>query len=97
MTKREKRLDKIRQNPRHVTFDDLRILLEDHGFERKGGKGTSHHVYRAEIDGQVWTLTIPFKRPHLNATYVKQALLAIDAIRAIIVENDEANGEDRDA
>jgi len=32
MTKRQKRLQKLRQNPKDVSFEELRQVLEDHGF-----------------------------------------------------------------
>lgn len=45
MTKREKRLKNIRQNPKHVSKDDLEQVLLDYGFLRREGKG-SHTVYQ---------------------------------------------------
>lgn len=52
-------------------------------------KGTSHHFFRAEIQTQVWTLTIPYKKPHVNVTYVKGALKAIDEIRELQLSLDD--------
>lgn len=61
MTKRDKRLNRIRQNPKNVSFEDLKIVLEDFGFQMRDSSGTSHHFFRAEIGERVWQLTIPYK------------------------------------
>lgn len=44
MAKTEKLLDKIRNNPNGVRFDDICRLTEAFGFTCNGGKG-SHRVY----------------------------------------------------
>lgn len=92
MSKREKRLQRIRQNPKNVSLEDLRQILEDHGFwlERIAG---SHHIFQMEIGEQAWTVTIPFNRP-VKIVYVKQALTAIDEIRTL--EADGTGDEDSD-
>jgi predicted RNA binding protein YcfA (HicA-like mRNA interferase family) len=76
MTKREKRLQKLRQNPNDVSFDDLRQALEAEGFVLDHTTG-SHHVFRASSGVKV---VIPFARP-VKAIYVRQALLAIDQLK----------------
>jgi predicted RNA binding protein YcfA (HicA-like mRNA interferase family) len=85
MAKREKLLEKIRQNPKNVSFNDLRTLLMQHGFELKLTKG-SHHSFKGMIDGQPIYLTVPFNHP-LKTVYVKQALELID--RKIAEEESE--------
>lgn len=98
MTKREKRLQKLRQNPRNVLFDELRQILEDHGFILARVTG-SHHIFVAEIGGHVWKLTIPFHKP-IKTTYVRTALNAIDEINAVqtlnAADEDESDGSDDD-
>ncbi len=89
MTKREKRLQKIRQNPRNVAFGELQQVLEDYGFYMKAGTGTSHNVFIALIKDKDWTLVIPFKQPHVKETYVKKALKAIDEIIELIEDEEE--------
>ena len=89
MTKREKRLQSIRQNPRNVAFDDLRQVLEDHSFVLDRSSG-SHHQFRAAIGEQAWSLTIPFHRPHVKTPYVLKALKAIDEIMQTQSENTES-------
>jgi predicted RNA binding protein YcfA (HicA-like mRNA interferase family) len=48
MTKRQKRLERIRQNPKAVSFQDLRQLLEDYGFKMRRISG-SHYIFRAPL------------------------------------------------
>ncbi len=77
MSKNEKRLQKIKQNPRHVRFDDLDRVLHNYGFERtQSSKGTSHYYYTLGEH----TLSIPYKRPFLKRVYVKNALKILDEI-----------------
>ena len=79
MSKREKRLEKIRQNPKNVRFDDLDRVLQDQGFERTQPRGgSSHYVY---VHGEQ-VITVPYKRPFVKTVYVKEALKLLD-------ENDE--------
>src|SRR5260221_13538468 len=96
MAKREKRLQKLRQNPRNVSFDELRQVLEDHGFTLARITG-SHHIFVAEIGEQVWKLTIPFHKP-IKTTYIRTALNAIDEINAgqnpDAADEDEPDGND---
>jgi predicted RNA binding protein YcfA (HicA-like mRNA interferase family) len=78
MSKREKRLQRLRQNPKNVSFDELKQVLEDYGFEHVRTAG-SHHTFIAQTAGYDWRLTIPFNRP-IKQAYVMQALTAIDQI-----------------
>jgi hypothetical protein len=48
MSKRQKRLEKVRQNPKNVSFETLKTLLEDYGFEHIRTSG-SHHTFIAVI------------------------------------------------
>ena len=76
MAKRDKRLAKMRQNPKSVSFDDLQKVLEDHGFQLVRIKG-SHHVFEStEYDKR---LVVPKRNP-VKAGYVKDAIRIIDKI-----------------
>jgi predicted RNA binding protein YcfA (HicA-like mRNA interferase family) len=95
MSKRSKRLAKIRQNPKNVSFESLRTVLEDYGFEHIRTSG-SHHTFIAVIDERDWRLTIPFRRP-VKQPYVRASLKAIDEIIALIgmpEEEDDDQPED---
>lgn len=78
MSKREKRLQKLRNNPKDVSFDDLRLVLEDYGFELQNIVG-SHHTFRIMINENPHLLVIPFRRP-IKPIYVKKALQLIDKV-----------------
>ncbi len=90
MSKREKRLQKLRQNQKDVSFDDLKRVLEDYGFEHVRTAG-SHHTFIAKYGEKDWRLTIPFHRP-VKQAYVAKALNAIDEIVAL--RNEEGQKDD---
>jgi predicted RNA binding protein YcfA (HicA-like mRNA interferase family) len=81
MSKREKRLEKIRQNPKDVSFEELRQVLEDHGFTLESVAG-SHHNFKRRVKTETFKITIPYHKP-IKSFYVKQAIKAIDAILAL--------------
>ena len=89
MTKREKRLQKLRQNPNNVSFDELRLVLEAEGFVLDHATG-SHHIFRFQTDDQVLKIVIPFGRP-VKPIYVRQALATIDKLKP---EENEADNEE---
>lgn len=77
MTKREKRLNKIRRNQKQVSKDELHQLLLDYGFQERGGKG-SHTVYQHPIETA--PIIVAAHGKHVPAYIVKQALEAVDRI-----------------
>ena len=88
MSKNQKRLEKMRNNPKNVSFGDAESVLLSLGFEEKRVKG-SHHHYVIEVDGESHIQTIPFKRPHIGRVYVKQILALIDELGLSNVTEDE--------
>ena len=78
MSKRAKRLQRLRSNPKNVTFDDLRTVLEDYGFTLERSSG-SHHSFKAKIAGEFRLLVVPYSRP-VRPIYVKDAIELIDEI-----------------
>ncbi|CAG1009332.1 hypothetical protein ANRL4_04025 [Anaerolineae bacterium] len=89
MSKRAKRLQRIRQNPRNVSLRELQAVLEDFGFVLDRSSG-SHHSFVGTINGEAVLLTIPLAHP-LKAVYVKQALALIDQV---VDESDEEVDEE---
>ena len=77
MTKRQKQLEKIRNNPLNVRFEELARLLLDYGFLRRQPRsGSSHYIYvRNSL-----RITIPMNRPHLKEIYVKQVVKLLEEI-----------------
>lgn len=77
MSKKDKALERLRQNPRNVRFEELAAILLSLGFVMKeGGKG-SHVVFK--LPGQP-PLTVPRNKPFIKPIYVKLALELIDSL-----------------
>ena len=74
--KRDRRLERLRRNPRNVAPETLRTVLEDAGFGLDRIKG-SHWIFVHSVSGQ--TLSIPYRRP-LKPVYVRTAIAAIDEV-----------------
>ena len=71
MSKLEKLLQRIINNPKTVRFDELDKLLIRAGFiKRQSGKGSSHYVYRK--DGKI--ISIPHHNPYIKQIYVTEAI-----------------------
>lgn len=75
MSKLEKLLEKIKNNPKAVRFDELDRILTAAGFVRRQPKsGSSHYVYQREEK----TICVPFRQPHVLRIYVELAIELID-------------------
>ena len=75
--RRDKLFAKIKENPKHVTFDELMRLFEMFGFEIKEPRGGSHYKIRLNE----YKLTMP--RPHgkhVDDVYVKRAISVFEEI-----------------
>ncbi|EAK5214980.1 type II toxin-antitoxin system HicA family toxin [Campylobacter jejuni] len=72
MSKKDKIIKDLKNNPNNARFETLKILLESEGYECFN-KGGSHYQFRKE---ECDLITIPFKRP-IKAIYVKMVLKAI--------------------
>ena len=76
MSKKDKLLLKLRNNPTNVKFETLRTILLSYGFsERQPRGGSSHYTYTLDE----FIITVPKKKP-LKAIYVKNVLRIIDEI-----------------
>lgn len=77
MTQREKLLERLRNNPKNVRFEEIDALLTSYGFvARQPGGGSSHYVYRR--DGRI--ITIARHKPFIHSKAVKEVLDAISEI-----------------
>lgn len=100
MSKRQKQLQKMRNNPTNVPFEDLRQVLESSGFELDHATG-SHHIFRQVIGDLVLRVNIPYARP-VKSRYVKQALAVIKQAelahmqRGQVIEEEEEKDDDDD-
>ena len=75
MTRRQKLIDKARNNPAGVRFQEICLLAEHLGFSKRGGKG-SHVVY--EKDGVEEILTFQDRKGMAKPYQVKQLLAVIE-------------------
>ncbi len=73
MPKRDKTLEKIRQNRRSVRFDELHELLVHYGFNWRPGKGDHVFYWRGSH-----TLTIRKSTSNVHPKAVKDVLEAIE-------------------
>jgi predicted RNA binding protein YcfA (HicA-like mRNA interferase family) len=92
MSKRRKRLERIRQNPNNVLLDELRRVLEDYGFKYKQTVG-SHYTFSYRLGGQTRLFVVPFRRP-VKPIYIRRAIKLIDAILAEQGEDDSDDSPD---
>ena len=76
MSKKDKQLQAIRNNPKNVRFETLQGIFLNHGFvETVPSGGSSHYTYHKGI----YRATVPKDNP-VNKVYVKQAIKIIDKI-----------------
>ena len=80
MSKREKRLEKLRQSQNNVSMQELSQVLDDFGFEIEHSPNGSHYKFEYNKAGLVIRLIIPFRRP-IKPYYVKDAIKAIDQVK----------------
>ena len=82
MTKKAKLLQKIKNNPKVVSFNDLKGLLIGYGFTcRTPGSGSSHHIYTLGRH----QISVPYRRPYVKEVYVRHVL-------EILAQIDEEQG-----
>ena len=74
MSKRDKQLDAMRNNPKNVRFETIRSVLLNHGFtETAPGGGSSHFTFSKGV----YRITVVKDKP-VNSIYIKQAIRIID-------------------
>ena len=70
MSKKDKLLQKLRNNPTNVKFETLQTLLQYYGFKERAPRGgSSHYTYTFENH----IITIPKHKP-VKTIYVKKVL-----------------------
>jgi predicted RNA binding protein YcfA (HicA-like mRNA interferase family) len=78
MSRDDKLLEKWRNNPRGVRFEELDRALRKYGFEPKQPRGgSSHTVYRRP--GR-FPIVVAHRKPFVNSRAVKEVLQAIEEI-----------------
>lgn len=82
MSKFKKLLERIKNNPRQVRFEELDKILLHYGFsKRQPSGGSSHYTYKLGES----RLTVPFKQHHVGEAYVE---LALDALKGVIGDDE---------
>jgi hypothetical protein len=89
VSKRRKRLERIRQNPKNASLEELRGILEDYGFHYRQSVG-SHYTFDYVLGNQTRLFVVPFRRP-VKTVYVKRAIKLIDML---IQERDEDEADE---
>lgn len=84
MSKREKAIAKLRQNPKNVRFEEIESILIGIGFTKRQ-EGTSHAVFTCGKH----RLTVPHRKPFVLPVYIKQVLAEIDKIDLEEAETDQ--------
>ena len=82
MSKRQKAIEKLRRNPKHVRFETVDSLLLGLGLDKRRGC-TSHTIYSLGPH----RVNIPFRRPFIGPKYAIEVLSILDKM-------DESSPED---
>jgi len=78
LSKQDKLLQKIRNNPTNVKFETIQKIMLSYEFkETKPKGGSSHYTYHKGI----YRITIPRDIP-VNKIYIKKAIEIIDKLEA---------------
>lgn len=72
--KREKQINKLKNNPTNVSFEDVCGILERNGFIKRSPHGGSSHFTFEKGDMRI---TIPYSRP-IKEYYVKRVLALVE-------------------
>lgn len=77
MTRKEKLLQRIKNNPKHASFEDLDKLLLCHGFTRRPQRAGSSHFYYTH---GAHIVSVPYQRPHVGQVYVRKVLQILELV-----------------
>jgi len=76
LSKKDKSLQRIRNNPKNIRFEEIRKLLLNYDFNETAPRGgSSHYTYHKGI----YRITVPKNNP-VNTIYIKQVITIIDAL-----------------
>ena len=75
MSKLEKLLQKIKNNPRQVRFAELDKILIRAGFIKRQPRSGSSHYYYTKGSLQI---SVPYRQPYILTTYVVAAIKLLE-------------------
>lgn len=84
MSKKEKALAKLRQNPKHVRFEEIERILLGLGFKKRQD-GTSHAMF---VLGK-HILNIPKRKPFVKPKYIGLVLEVLDNMEDLEDQDDK--------
>lgn len=84
MVKIEKLYEKIKNNPKNVSFEEIdRLLVNVAGFAKRNGSRASHFIYtHKDLKGIEGYVNIPYAKP-IKVIYVKRALKAYEEVMEV--------------
>jgi len=92
------KLTRYKNNPKNVTFDELKSLLEAFGFEIRNYSGGSHFSVshtKYDVIQAMEPNSIPTRKPHVLKIYVTRAIVWIEKV-IILQEAEEAEKNEKD-
>jgi predicted RNA binding protein YcfA (HicA-like mRNA interferase family) len=90
MSKREKLRQRLRNNPKDATLQQVETLLSSFGFSRVRIQG-SHHIYEYDDGTIIKKVVVPVHGTKVKSVYVKRVIRLIDSFVS------EENGDGTDA
>ena len=78
MSKKEKAIARLRQNPKNVRFEEIEKILLGLGFKKRQD-GTSHATFT--FGGHI--VTVPKRKPFVKPKYVELVLVILDKIKEL--------------
>jgi predicted RNA binding protein YcfA (HicA-like mRNA interferase family) len=74
MSRRDKRIERLRQNPKNIRFEEIDALLTGLGFESR--QRGSHVLYASGKH----RITVPIHRPFVKPVYIKLVLQLLEEL-----------------
>jgi hypothetical protein len=75
MSKKEKALAKLRENPKNVRFEEIDLILCNLNFKKRMKGSHATYTYPG-----ISPIVIPFRTPYILPIYVQQVLEILDQI-----------------
>ncbi|NSW92626.1 MAG: toxin HicA [Firmicutes bacterium] len=77
MSKKQKLLEKIKNNPQKIRFEEVDKLLLSIGFNKRQPRGGSSHFTYTLND---IIITIPYNKPYVKIKYIKDVIELLEKL-----------------